>query len=433
MKKSKVIVAVTAVIIVAAWVVFFVSGKAAKGASGTAAAKQSTQQKSSADAGSEGMPGMPGMSQSQPPKEPKEQPKEAASEEEQGEEAPTIEISPEKQQLIGVKTTVIAVRPLVRAIRTVGRIEYDEKKVATVNTKFECWIEKLYVDYTGRYVKKGEPLAEVYSPELIATQQEFINVLRWAKKPAAPGPDAGDGDGLGIGKMISRDSEMMVEAAKQRLRLWDISDGQIRKIEESGKPVKTLTIYSPVSGYVVQKAALKGMRVMPGEKLFDIADLSTVWIIADIYEDELPELRSGDTARIALSYIPGREFVSKIDYIYPTLSGETRTAKARFTIPNPRMQLKPQMYANVVIKVNLGKRLCIPDDAVIDTGTREVVYVDKGDGYFEPREVLLGLRGEGYREVLAGLKAGEKVASAATFLIDSEAQLKGVKPLERKH
>ncbi len=370
---------------------------------------------------------MPGMSQPQPAKE---QPKEAA-EEQQAEEAPTVEIPSEKQQLIGVRTTEVAVRPLVRAIRTVGRIEYDEKRVATVNTKFECWIEKLYVDYTGRYVKKGEPLAEVYSPELIATQQEFINVLRWAKKPAAPGPDTGTGDGLGIGKMISRDSEMMVEASKQRLRLWDISDDQIRKIEESGKPLRTLTIYSPVSGYVVQKAALKGMRVMPGEKLFDIADLSTVWIIADIYEDQLPELRSGDTARIALSYIPGREFVSKIDYIYPTLSSETRTAKARFTIPNPRMQLKPQMYADVVIKVNLGKRLCVPDDAVIDTGTREVVYVDKGDGYFEPREVLLGLRGEGYREVLAGLKSGEKVASAATFLIDSEAQLKGVKPLRR--
>lgn len=342
------------------------------------------------------------------------------------EEAPTIEIPPEKQQLIGVKTVAVVIRPLQKVIRTVGRVEYDERKIATVNTKVEGWIERLHVDYTGRYVKKGEPLAEIYSPELIATQQEFINVLRWARQ-------SGEVKSEIINKMLSKDAESIVEAAKQRLKLWDISDEQIKKIEESGKPIRTLTIYSPVSGYIIQKMALNGMRVMPGEKLFDVADLSSVWIISDIYEYELSIMKVGEPAKISLSYFPGKEFSSRIDYIYPSLSGETRTAKVRFSIPNPGGQLKPQMFTNVEVKIDMGKKLAIPDDAVIDTGTRQVVYVDKGEGLFEPREVMLGMRAEGFREVLQGLKAGEKVASAATFLIDSEAQLKGVKPLEHNH
>jgi Cu(I)/Ag(I) efflux system membrane fusion protein len=372
--------------------------------------------------------------------QPKEEtkPQQEPKQEQPQAEAPTIEISPEKQQLIGVKTAVVSVRLIEKVIRTVGRIEYDERKLATINTKYEGWIEKLYVDYTGKYVKKGDALAEVYSPELMATQQEYINVLRWAKQSTPPSPPlakGGNGGGVvSVREMLSKDAETIVEAAKQRLRLWDISDEQIRKIEESGKPIRTLTLYSPVNGYVVQKMALQGMRVMPGEKLFDMADLSTIWIISDIYEYELPMIKVGDTARLSLSYFPGKGFLSKIEYVYPTLSGETRTAKVRFSVPNPGGQLKPQMFTNVEVKISLGRRLSIPDDAVIDTGTRQIVYVDKGEGLFEPREVMLGIRAEGFREVLMGLKAGEKVASSATFLIDSEAQLKGVKPLEgHKH
>lgn len=338
------------------------------------------------------------------------------------EEAPTVEIPQEKQRLIGVRTTEVSVRPLQKIMRTVGRVEYDERKLATVNAKVEGWIERLYVDYTGKYVKKGEPLAEVYSPELVATQQEFLNALRWAKQ----GSETKSGD---INKMLLKDADAVVQAARERLKLWDISDDQIRRVEDSGKAVRTLTIHSPVSGYVVQKMALQGMRVMPGEKLFDVADLSSVWVISDIYEYELPSIKVGETAQIRLSYFPGKEFSSKVDYVYPTLSGETRTAKVRFSLPNPGGQLRPQMFTNVEVKINLGKKLSIPDDAVIDTGTRQIVYVDKGDGYFEPREVMLGIRSEGFREVLMGLKAGEKVASSATFLIDSEAQLKGIKPL----
>ena len=340
-------------------------------------------------------------------------------------EAPTVEIPVDRQQLIGVKVFEAALKPLQKNIRTVGRIEYDERRISTVNMKFEGWIEKLHVDYTGRYVKKGEPLAEIYSPELIATQQELINITKWTKQSK----DVRDEN---ISRMLSKDSETLAEAAKQRMRLWDISDAQIKKIEEIGKPVRTLTLYSPVSGYVVQKTALQGMKVMPGDKLFDIADLSSVWVVSDVYEYDLPFVKVGQTAHISLSYFPGKEFASKVDYIYPALSAETKTAKVRFTLPNPGGLLKPQMFTNVELKVNLGNRLTVPEESVIDTGLRQVVYVDKGDGNFEPREVMTGIKAEGMVEVTNGLKAGEKVAFSANFLIDSEAQLKGIKPLKLK-
>ncbi|MDI6800729.1 MAG: efflux RND transporter periplasmic adaptor subunit [Thermodesulfovibrionales bacterium] len=334
-------------------------------------------------------------------------------------ETPLVEIPSDKQQLIGVKTTIVSMMPLQKMIRAAGRIEYDERRLSTVNTKIEGWIEKLHIDYIGRYIKKGEPLVEIYSPELIATQQEFINLLKWRQK---------SGKEDTITSMLSKDAEAIIEAAKQRLRLWDITEEQIKKIEETAKPVRTLTIFSPVSGYVVQKTALQGMRIMIGERLFDIADLSIVWVIADVYEYEMPLISIGQTATIALSYIPEKEFKATIEYVYPSLSAETKTAKIRFSIPNPDGKLKPQMYTNVVIKSDISKRLIIPEDAVIDTGMRQIVYVDKGDGYFEPREITIGIRADGLVEVIRGLKAGEKIASSATFLIDSEAKLKGIAP-----
>ena len=361
------------------------------------------------------MPGMPGM----PAETPQPAPTAPSAPQKTTAEVPSLQIPPEKQQLIGVKTVAVSLKPMEKVIRTVGRIEYDERRLATVNTKVEGWIERLYVDYTGKYVKKGGPLAEIYSPELFATQQEFINLVKWSKTQNTEG----------FGKMLAQDAQQILEAARERLRLWDITDSQIKKIEEGGKPIRTLTIYSPVSGYIVQKMALQGMRVMPGEKLFDVADLSTVLVIADIYEYELPLIKMGDTAKINLSYFPGKEFFSTIDLIYPTLSEETRTTKVRFTIPNPDGALKPNMYTDVQVKIDLGTKLAIPAEAVIDTGERHVVYVDKGGGNFEPREVALGLKGDGMVEVIRGLNAGERVASAANFLIDSEAKLKGVVPL----
>ena len=345
-------------------------------------------------------------------------------------EAPQVEISSEQQRLIGVKTVKVAVRPMKKVIRTVGRVESDESRQATINAKIEGWVEKLYVNTTGFYLKRGEKLAEIYSPELVATQQEYLTALKWTRQTSAS--RAGQSGASEIGEMLARDARATLDAAHSRLLLWDITEGQIEQIAQTGKPLRTLTLYAPVSGYVTQKMVVTGMKVMPGEKMFDISDLSALWVIADIYEYELPLIRVGSRAVITLISLPGTEIASQIDYIYPDLAPQTRTAKVRFKLPNPRLQLKPQMFANVEMKVDLGRRLVIPESAVIDTGLASVAYVDRGSGAFEPREVATGLRADGYVEVLRGLKAGESVVASANFLVDSEAQLKGIKPLPQK-
>ena len=345
-------------------------------------------------------------------------------------ESQTIEIPPDKQQMIGVKTSEVKILPLKKTLRTIGRIEFDERKLTTVNVKVEGWVEKLYADYTGKYVKKGEPLAEIYSPELMSTQLEYVNLLDWKKDKAhrfQRNIEFEWGDRYGTtGKMITFDIEAMIQVAKQKLALWEIPEAEVKALEEGKGPLKTMTVRAPSSGYVFQKPAFKGTRVAPGDKIFDVVDLSSVWVIADIYEYEIPFVKIGQKARITLSYFPGKEFVSKVDFIYPSLSGQTRTAKARFVLPNPGLLLKPQMFANVEMELDLGQRLAIPATAVLDTGTRQVVYVDVGDGFFTPRQVRLGDRADDMVEVTSGLKAGEKVASTAVFLIDSEAKLKGL-------
>jgi len=345
---------------------------------------------------------------------------------------PLIDVSPQQQKMIGMKTVIVDTRPLQRVIRTVGRLEASERNLATVNAKIEGWIEKLHVDTTGAYVRKGAPLVELYSPELIATQQEFLLAVQWAKQSKKRKSSDGGAEPSELESMMVRDAQATLDAARQRLLLWDVSQGQIDRIEKTGKVVRTLTLYSPVNGYVTQKMAVAGMRVMPGEKLYDVADLSALWVIADIYEYELSLIKKGDAATITLAYLPGKDFPSSIDYIYPEISPQTRTARIRLKLANPGGSLKPQMFANVEIKVNLGNRLTVPESAVIDTGRGMVVYVDMSDGAFEPREIKTGLRAGGYIEVLRGLKKGDKVVSSANFLIDSEAQLKGVRPLPLK-
>jgi Cu(I)/Ag(I) efflux system membrane fusion protein len=325
----------------------------------------------------------------------------------------TVQISPERQQLIGVKIGTVEMKPLEKMIRTVGRIDYDEKRLVTISPKIGGWIEDLYVDFTGRYVQQGEPLLTLYSPELVSTQEEYLLALR-AKKDLvrSPFPEvAGSGNSL-------------AESARRRLKLWDISDEQIKTLEESGQPRKTLTLYSPFSGIVIERAAYKGMNVMPGMALFKLADLSIVWLYADIYEYELPFIRLGQQASIQLSYLQGENFTGKAIYIYPSLNPETRTAKVRFEIPNSHGKLKPEMYANVEIKVHLGRKLAVPEGAIIDTGIRQLAIIDKGSGYFEPREVKVGAKVDNYYEVIRGLKAGERVVTSANFLIDSESKLK---------
>ncbi|MEN6420846.1 MAG: efflux RND transporter periplasmic adaptor subunit [Smithella sp.] len=351
---------------------------------------------------------------------------------EPAQEVPQVEISAEQQKLVGLKTVKVALLPMKKVIRTVGRVEADESRQSTVNAKIEGWIEKLYVNTTGSYITKGAKLAEIYSPELVATQQEFLTALKWTKETAARAADGNKPASSDLNNMMARDASATLEAARQRLLLWDISAAQIKQIEVTGKPVRTLTLYAPVSGYITQKMVVAGMRIMPGEKMFDIADLSSLWVIADIYEYELPFIKVGNQAVITLAYLPGMEMISRIDYIYPSLSAETRTIKVRLKLANRSQQLKPQMFGNVEIQINLGRKLVIPESAVMDTGRAMVVYVDLGNSAFEPREIKTGIKTDGYIEVLRGLKSGEKVVAAANFLVDSEAQLKGIKPLPRQ-
>jgi membrane fusion protein, copper/silver efflux system len=324
-----------------------------------------------------------------------------------------VQISPEKQQLIGVKIGTAELRPLEKIIRTVGRVDYDEKRIATVSLKIGGWIEDLYVDFTGKFVNKGERLLTIYSPELVSTQEEYLLALR-AKKTLGQSPFS----------EVASSGDSLAESAKRRLKLWDITDDEIRALEESGQSKKTITLYSPFSGFVLEKAAYPGMNVMPGVALYKLADLSVVWLLADIYEYELPFVHVGQEAAVQLSYLPGETFTGKAIYINPALDPNTRTAKVRFEFPNPHGKLKPEMYANVEIRIRLGQKLVVPDGAVIDTGTRQMVIIDKGSGYFEPREVKVGAKVDDYYEVTKGLKAGERVVTSANFLIDSESKLK---------
>lgn len=337
------------------------------------------------------------------------------------EEPPTVEISGDAQKLIGVKSVPAEMVDMTRTIRLSGRIDYDEKLLFTVNTKVEGWIERLHVDYTGRFVKKGEPLLEIYSPDLLSAQQELISLSAWKMSEGSSGVEG----------MLDADSERLKQAARQRMQLWDISDAQIDRVIRTGKPERTLTIVSPTSGYVVKRYATRGMRVMPGEPLFDIVDLSRVWVVSQVSEPDMALVKPGMETHITVTGLPGKVLNARIDYVYPVINEQSRTMEVRSTLPNPEMSLKPQMFATVEISARLGKRLAVPEEAVMDTGDRQLAYVDKGEGFFEPRVVTSGIRAGGKKEIISGLKAGERVAASALFLIDSEAQLKGVAPASK--
>jgi membrane fusion protein, copper/silver efflux system len=316
-----------------------------------------------------------------------------------------VKISSERQQLIGVKTATLKIQPIHKVVKAVGRIDYAEPNISLVTLKFEGWIEKLIVNSTGRLVRRGEPLLEIYSPDLVAAQQEYLLAL---KAKDIPG-----NSGLSV-----------LNSAREKLRLWDISDQQVENLERTGQVKKTFPIFAPISGFVIEKEVLSGQKIMPGENLFKIADLSTVWVLGDIYEYELPYVKLGQDAMISLSYLPGETFSGRITYIYPYLNSETRTNRVRIAVKNPEFKLKPEMYANLEIHVDYGARLAIPADAVLDAGAKNFAFVDKGDGYFEPREVKLGVKGEGIYEVLGGVAEGERVVTSANFLVDSESSLK---------
>jgi membrane fusion protein, copper/silver efflux system len=323
-----------------------------------------------------------------------------------------VMVSPEKQQLMGVRIATVERRPMVRTVRTVGTITYDETKVTHVHSKIEGWIDKLYVNYTGKLVEKGQPLFTVYSPDLLATQQEYLLAVKAKERLSASSiPEVKSG------------AASLVEASKRRLALWDISDSQIRELEEKGEAQRTLTLYAPHSGFVIKKEANQGMRIMPDKELYTIADLSTVWVNVDIYESEIPFVRPGQRASVTLSYDPNGTFNGKVSFIYPYVDEKTRTAKARLEVPNPGFKLKPDMYVNAEIKIDGGRHLAVPEEAVLDSGMRKLVFIDKGNGHFEPKEIKLGAKMNGYYQVLSGLNEQERIASSSVFLLDSESRL----------
>jgi Cu(I)/Ag(I) efflux system membrane fusion protein len=322
-------------------------------------------------------------------------------------------VSPERLQAVGVKFELARRRPLDRAIRTVGQVEIDERRLAHVNIKLEGWIDDLFVNSTGERVKKGQKLFTLYSPELVATQTEYLLALKSRRILGKSGfPDVAEG------------AASMVEATRRRLQLWDITEDHIEELERTGKVLRTLPIHAPQSGTVMKKVALAGMHVNPGDELYTIADLAHVWIVADIYEYELPFIKVGQTATVTLSYDPGTTLQGRIAFLYPTVEAQTRTAKVRFELGNPGERLKPGMYANVELKIPLGTRLVVPSDAILDSGERQLIFIHLGGGQLAWRTVKLGVRAGDWVEVLEGLKENEHIITSANFLLDSESQLK---------
>jgi len=325
----------------------------------------------------------------------------------------TVGLDARKQQLLGVRTAEVKRGPLSTSIRTVGRVAYDERRVHHVHTRFEAYVEHIAADFTGKFVKKGEELARVYSPELYATQQEYLLALRASRSLGKSGVTS-----------VSQSGGQLLDAARQRLLLWQISPEDIRRIEEKGEAIRSLPVYAPISGYVTGRTAYHGMKVMPADSLFDIVDLSQLWVLADVYEYELPRLRLGQKAEMTLSYWPGRSWKGTVTYIFPAVDEKTRTVKVRIEVPNPLGELKPEMFADVTLQGQAREVLQVPEEAVIDSGTRKVVFVSLGDGKLSPREVSLGDHGDGTLEVLSGLSEGDAVVLGANFLVDSESRLK---------
>lgn len=333
-----------------------------------------------------------------------------------------VKIDPSRQQMIGLRTSLVTRRAFSRTLQTVGIVSTDETSTAHVHVKFAGWVEDVFVDFVGKSVQKGQPLMSIYSPELWTAQNEYIQALQSAEQYAGNGtPDAPDAPDAAV----TRANQEMLEAARQRLKLWDIPNAAVSQLEKTRKPRRTLTLNAPISGTVLVRNVLKGMYVDPGSHLFIIANLSKVWVRAQVYEYEMPFVAMGQEASLTLESLPGKTLKGAVKFIQPTVSESTRTNEIRLEFDNQDGSLKPNMFATVELKLDMGEGLALPDEAVIDTGVRKVVFVARDDRTFEPRDVKLGARVEDYYQVLEGLAEGEKVVVSAQFLLDSESQLKG--------
>jgi RND family efflux transporter MFP subunit len=328
-------------------------------------------------------------------------------------EVGTVQISPEKQQLIGVKYEQVQMGGGSRTIRAVGKVAIDETRIGHVHTKVEGWIDQVFVDFTGKLVQKGQPLLTIYSPDMLASQRELL----LAAKAKTIMKDSALPSGFD-------QSESLLQATRRRLELWDLSEAQIDQVLKTGEPIKNITVYSPMTGYITDRKAFPQVKVMPDTDLYTIVDLSRVWIMADVFEYEAPNIHVGETARVSLQALPGQSFNARIDYLQPEVDPMTRTLKVRLNMGNPGIMLKPDMYADVEFRVNIPSTLTVPADAVLNAGERQTVFVDRGNGFFEPRQVKIGER-EGDRiQILSGLTGGERIVTSGNFLIDSESQMK---------
>ena len=338
-------------------------------------------------------------------------------EEEGGEKLPasTIRIDPVTVQNMGVRTADVMRAPLAKDIRAFGYVDYDETRIYAVNLKFNGWIERLYVDFVGDTVRKGQKLFEIYSPELVSAQEEYLLAHRQVESLRDSPYES-----------VRRNAQSLLDASYRRLTYWDLSKKQISRLQKTGKVEKTLPIYSPANGVVIKKDAVDGHYAKAGMHLYEIADLSTVWVEVEVFEYELPYISKGMTAEIELSYLPGKRFTGEVLFIYPFLSRETRTAKLRLIFDNSEGQLKPDMYANILLKSEIDPNaLVIPQEAVIDSGVRKIVFLSRGEGKFEPREIEIGAEGgNNTYQVLDGLEEGDTIVTSAQFMFDSESRLR---------
>ncbi len=319
-------------------------------------------------------------------------------------------IAPGRLQRIGVRTAPAERKELATTVRAVGRVVAEETTLADVSLKVHGWVGDVLVDAVGDPVKRGEVLFTVYSPELYSAQEEYLQALRSQERARdTSAPDR---------------ANYLVRSARNRLRLWDIAESDLERLERSGEPLEHLPIRAPVTGYVVEKNLVEGTAFEPGRLLYRIAPLSRVWIEAEVYEYELPLIREGQTATVTLPYMPGRSFDATVAYVYPTLDPKTRTARLRLELPNPELALRPDMYANVRVHAERGERLVVPQSAVLYAGERSFVFRALGGGRFRPQPVEVGLRSGEQVEILAGLESGDEIVTSATFLIASESRLR---------
>jgi RND family efflux transporter MFP subunit len=332
---------------------------------------------------------------------------------EQPEPPGAIRVSAEKQQLIGVTFATADVASAMETVRAVGKVAVDETRISRVHTRIDGWISEVYIDFIGQRVNQGQPLLTIYSPEMVASEQEFLLALR-AKEEMKNSTS----------HEAHQNNEALVEAARRRLQRWDMSPEQIDELERTRTPVRTVPIVSPASGFVLARNAFPGQKVAPETELYQLADLSHAWIMAEVFEADIAKIQPGMSAIVALPNAGGPSFEARVDYIQPQVDPATRTLKVRLDAPNPDLRLKPDLFVNVEFKIGSPARVSVPADAVVDTGTRQTVFVDHGDGLFEPRSIQLGDRIGDKIQILSGLRVGERVVASGTFLIDSEAQLK---------